>query len=279
MTERRTRRTGFARFRPLIPLITIWSAGFVLILGVVLQRQVPYDELLLDPNNLAGVPWYTGLVSNLGVLGWATATVTGFFGAWIAHYGGRPAASRMLTWGATLGTLLLLDDLFQLHVMAEPLFGVSKIMVYLLYLAVAASWTLTQRKELRRTRFVLLVAAAGAFAVSIGVDQVARRIPGFDRLDAGQILLIEDAAKFLGVLAWAQFFVLTSGAIVTSIFTELRAKQATGTPEPAETGSADTGVLAGISAGPDPTTRPANSLAAVLAGQRPADASSSSSSA
>ena len=221
MADRRSSRTGLARLEPLIPLAAIWSLGLILLVGLALQRQIPYDELLLDPNNLAGVPWYTGLVSNLGILGWTTATATGFFGAWIAHYGNRPAAASMLVKGATLSAILLFDDLLQLHVIVKPLIGLPKVAVYGFYLAVALRWVATQHRELRRTRLELLVAAGGAFALSIGLDQVEALTPW---LSSGQRLLIEDAAKFLGVLAWAQYFVLTSGAIVTSIVTELRAK-------------------------------------------------------
>lgn len=219
MSERRTNRTGLSRLRPLVPIAIIWTMGLTFLVGLALQRQVPYDQLLLDPNNVAGIPWYTGLVSSLGILGWTTATVTGFFGAWVAHYGNRPAASRMLFHGAVLSAVLLFDDLLQLHVILKPAIGIPKMAVYVTYLVVALWWVVGQWRELRRTRSELLVAAGGAFAVSIGLDQVADLLPW---LSPDQILLLEDAAKFLGVLAWAQFFTLTSGAIVTSIVTELR---------------------------------------------------------
>jgi hypothetical protein len=219
MSERRADRTGLSRLRPLVPLGLLWSAAGALLLGLVLQREVPYDRLLLDPTSVSRVPWYTGLVSNLGVLGWTTAAATGFFGAWIARYGDRPSAARLLGRGATLTTILLLDDLFQLHVIVKPLPGVTKPTVYVLYLVVAGWWVGSQWPELRRTRAELLAAAGAAFAVSIGVDQLGSSMPG---LGPEARLVIEDAGKFLGVLAWAQYFVLTSGAIVTSIVTELR---------------------------------------------------------
>lgn len=209
-----------SRLRPLVPIALIWTTGLIFLVGLAVQREVPYDELLLDPNNVAGIPWYTGLVSNLGILGWTTATVTGFFGAWVAHYGNRPAASRMLLHGAALSMVLLFDDLLQLHVILKPAVGIPKVAVYVAYLVFALWWVASQWRELRRTRSELLVAAGGAFAVSIGLDQVAGLIPW---LGPDQLLLLEDAAKFLGVLVWAQFFTLTSGAIVTSIVTELRA--------------------------------------------------------
>ncbi len=222
MAERRTNRTGSSRFRPLLPLAVIWFAGCTLLVVLMVQRQVPYDELLLDPNSINRVPWYTGLVSNLGILGWTTATATGFFGWWLARYGGRNAAATMLGRGAVLSTILLLDDLFQLHVAVKPLLGLSKPVVYLAYLIVAGWWFATGREEIARTRTELLLASTAAFAGSIVTDQVGAALPGIDQAGA---LLLEDACKFLGVLAWAQYFVLTSSDIMESIVTELRAER------------------------------------------------------
>ncbi len=219
MAERRTPRTVATRLRPLIPLAVIWMLGLTLLGGLVFQRQVPYDQLLLDPNSLNKVPWYTGLVSNLGILSWSVATTAGFFGAWIGHYGGRPNASQLLGRGAFLSTVLLLDDLFQLHVAVNPTFGISKPVVYLCYLLVALWWLATQHREIRRTRMELLAAAGTAFATSILFDQVGGST---DTISDQTSLLVEDAAKFLGVLAWALYFVLTSSDIVRSIVTELR---------------------------------------------------------
>lgn len=191
----------------------MWLMGCALILGLLAQRQVPYDQLLLDPNSLNKVPWYTGLISNLGILGWTTATATGFFGSWVAQYGGRPAAASMLRWGAVLSTILLFDDLFQLHVAVKPL-GISKPMVYLGYLVVTGWWTAAQFREIRRTRAELLLASGAAFAASVVVDQIGSSIP---LLGPQGVLVLEDASKFLGVLAWAQYFTLTSSDIVKSI--------------------------------------------------------------
>lgn len=207
---------------PLLPLAGLWLVGLAVIGVLLAQRQVPYEELLLDPNTVNSIPWYTGLVSNLGILGWTTATATGFFGAWVAAFGGRPGAAGMLWRGALLSTTLLLDDLFQLHVAVGPL-GVPKVAVYLAYLVGAGAWIVTQHREIRRTRAELLIAAGLAFGVSILVDQTGGALPVLGQQGA---LVVEDASKFLGVLAWAEYFVLTSGDIVTSIVKRQRAEQA-----------------------------------------------------
>jgi hypothetical protein len=197
----------------------VWSFGFALLAAVVAQRQVPYTELFLDPNHLGQIPWYFGFVSNLGILGWTTATATAAFGAWVAAYGGRPAAARMLGGGAALSALLLADDLFQLHMLVRPLLGLPKTAAYGFYLVAASLWLTTQFREIRRTRVELLLAAGFGLGLSVVFDQIRRVVPS---LDPDTSLLIEDSAKFLGVLAWAQYFTLTSSDIVRSIVTGLR---------------------------------------------------------
>jgi len=218
MAERRSTRSNAARLRPLLPLAAIWFVGLLLLSALVVQREVPYDQLLLDPNSINNAPWYTGLVSNLGILGWTTATASAFFGAGVASYGGRRAAASMLRRGGLLSGVLLLDDLFQLHVIVKPLFGISKSAVYVAYLLIAGWWVATQFRELRRTRIELLTASGFAFALSVVVDQLGTAIPGMTSQSA---LLVEDASKFLGVLAWAQYFVLTARDIMRSIVNQL----------------------------------------------------------
>jgi len=56
-----------------------------------------------------------------------------------------------------------------------------------------------------------------AFSASVVADQLG--VPGLDEQGS---LLAEDACKFLGVLAWAQYFTLTSADIAASIVNELR---------------------------------------------------------
>ena len=175
-----------------------------------------------------GVPWYTGLVSNLGVLGWTVAASVGFLGAWIAASGGRPGAVSMLRGGALLSSILLLDDLFQIHVVVEPLFGISKPVVYAAYLVLTGCWALTELSEIRRTRYELLLAAGAAFFTSVVVDQTGRGVIG---LSPSVSLLAEDAAKFLGVLAWAQYFAVTSTDVLRSILAELRGEPVPGDGE------------------------------------------------
>lgn len=219
VADRRSRVPIADQLRPLIPLAVVWCVALVMLLALIIQDVIPYRELLLDPSYASGAPWYTGLVSNLGILAWTTATVAAAAGAWVSWMGGRLGAAAMLRGGAILSTLLLLDDLFQFHSVIPGRLGLPKSSFYLLYLVLTWWWVISERNELRRTKSKMLIAAGGAFAASIIIDQV-----GLGSKDIS--LVLEDAAKFLGVLAWAMYFVITSRDITRSIITELRLKAA-----------------------------------------------------
>ena len=72
------------------------------------------------------------------------------------------------------------------------------------------------RSDIGRTRWQVLVAALGANAMSIAVDAFIHP-NGFDRA-----LLLEDGAKFLGILAWATYFVVTARDISRSAMASSR---------------------------------------------------------
>jgi hypothetical protein len=104
-------------------------------------------------------------------------------------------------------------------------------MVYALYLAVALWWIVGQRHEVLRTNYEILLTAVALLGLSVVVDQAADRLTGLITLAPDVRLLVEDAPKFVGVLVWAHYFVVTSWAITRSIISELRsrAEDTTGT--------------------------------------------------
>lgn len=193
----------------MLPLVLVWALGSALLWGLVGQDGIPYADLVLDPAQYGRRPWYVGLISNLGVLGWTTAVVTAAVGAGAANQGGRLGAAQLLRAGATLSGLLLLDDLFQLHIVVPRTLGQPKLLFYILYGGLGAWWALSSTRELLRTRWPLLIAAVAALAGSVVVD-----VAGSGTEVA---LVLEDSAKFLGILAWALYFSMTTRDIVGSL--------------------------------------------------------------
>lgn len=208
MTERRARRPLSTGLRPLAPLAAVWAVASLFLGALAAQDVIPYEQLVLDPNSYGDIAWYTGLVSNLGILGWAVATVVSATGGWLAGQAGRPGARALLGGGALYSTLLLLDDLFQLHVVVTHALGVPKAAFYGGYLVLGCWWAWANAGELGRTRWPLAAAAVAALSMSVAVDQ---------GMPAGSVALVaEDSCKFLGIMAWSLYFVLTGRDIALS---------------------------------------------------------------
>lgn len=215
--------------RSLVPLIVAWVVAGSLVLALLAQRVVPFDQLVLDPNQIAGVPWYVGLLSNLGMVGWSIAAAASGGGAWVSALGDRHGAKRMLRGGAILSILLLLDDLFQIHILASDVVGVSKPTVMVIYGGLSAWWVVANAGEILRTRVAVFSAALVALSLSVVVDRVGA-IDG--RLSEGASLVLEDGFKFLGIVAWAQYYLLTAADIVRSVVASAREAERRPAPSP-----------------------------------------------
>ena len=191
--------------------------------AVYLQDVVPEEDLLLDPTFTGGLPWYTGLVSGIGVLIWTTAACAAAAGAFVSYLGGRRNAARFLAQGAVLALLLTLDDLFLLHGVVGSMTGIGKPFNLLFVPGAVIVWAIGHHRELSRTSYQLLFAAGAALFCSAASE----RFPGGD---VGPRLLVEDGFKLLGILAWTTYFVVTAAAIVRSVIADAaRSRPAQGT--------------------------------------------------
>lgn len=166
--------------------------------------------LFLDPTHLTGAPWYTGAVSNLGILVWACGAAFAISGAWVARRIGRVSAFRFLSVGAFATVVLVLDDAFRFH--AGPLralLGGSKPVAQLAVVTPVVVWAVVFWADIKRTRLLILAASLAAFVGSVLVDLIVVE-------QRGDRLLLEDGLKFLGVIAWSQYFAVTSRDIAAS---------------------------------------------------------------
>jgi hypothetical protein len=103
-------------------------------------------------------------------------------------------------------------------------FGLPKTALILVEGIATGWWLVSSRPEIARTRWELLAAAGAGLGLSLAVDTVS--VIGDPRWS----LLVEDGAKFLGVLALAAWAVSTARDLATST---VRA-----TPEPRPTAGA-----------------------------------------
>jgi hypothetical protein len=209
MSQRRSAREVVAQLPSLAPLVILWVIAAVGLVAVGLQQRVNVDQLFLDRTYVANVPWYTGMLSDLGVLVWTAAVVAALGGAWVASQTGRPSAARFLVAGATATAVLLVDDLLRLHSSVLPQTGMSKLTAQLLIVAPAAIWLTAYIDDIKRTRWLVLAAGLAGLGASLAIDTV---IHGTSDV----AILAEDGAKLLGILAWAQYLTLTTIDITRS---------------------------------------------------------------
>lgn len=211
---------GFVRTTKRLSSTFVVALGFVaLVLGatVVGARIAGVDvtRLMRDPLVVAGAPALTGFVSNLGVLLWSAAAGACFVAALglRRRAGGRVRAEFFAAAGG-LTTILVLDDLYQLHEEVIPgLFGRGETLAMLAYVLLTMAFVLRYRRTLLAGEYPLLVVAGGAFAVSIGIDYVG--LIGIDPESlgsAGQV--VEDGAKLTGIALWLAYFVRAAAALI-----------------------------------------------------------------
>lgn len=211
--ERRRPRTLREKLHVAVPLLVAWGAGLAVMATVAGQSHENVGQLLMDPSFTLGTRWYTGLVSNLGILAWTVGAAAAFGGAWLCRMGGRARAGRFLIGGGVVGTILLLDDLFQFHSVLLPTeLHIPKAVGLMMLGAPMVVWVSRHAREIRRTHMYLLVAAGLGLALSFVVDFNFAPLPGTGWN------VIEDGAKFLGILAWSTYFVVTTRDISRSVF-------------------------------------------------------------
>lgn len=208
--ERRAGRSASQRASSLRRLTIVWALGFMVLTIVALQERVPVEDLFLDASVVGGGHWYAGLVTSVGVVIWTVAATSAFGAAYVSWLVRRAGASVAMTVGGGIISLLMLDDLFQLHTAVVPVFtGLPKIALIAAEGLAVVGWLILCRREVLRTRWELLGAAGVGFATSLAVDQ------GIDLGRTGA-LLIEDGAKLLGVLALAAWSVSTATDLARS---------------------------------------------------------------
>ncbi|MBW3661839.1 MAG: hypothetical protein KY469_01975 [Actinobacteria bacterium] len=166
--------------------------------------DVPARLLVGDPSEVAGLPYYIGVISNVGALAWGMGAAVALFAGWIAVRTHERATGRFLIATGAVTLLLVLDDLLQLH---DGLFdtelGVPEEVAYaaLGALFVAYAWRFRDHLWDPTNRGWVLV-AVGLFAVSLVIDLAEPKIRG--------ALVVEELAKFLGIAAWTAGMVTVS---------------------------------------------------------------------
>lgn len=150
---------------------------------------------------------FDGLLSNLGMIVWASASAIAAFTGLLKLRASDlpPAIPRLLLMGALATFVLLVDDFFMFHDAIFPDYiGIPETVATIMVGIVPLAFLWFSRNAISRTPWPLLAAGAAYLALMTVIDFMERRveIPGHH--------LWEEGAKFLGILHWCGYFVLTS---------------------------------------------------------------------
>lgn len=158
--------------------------------------RIAVMDLMSDPAEVTGMPWYLGAASSVNLLVWSAGAALYL----VAGMGLRRHDARLATALTALGVLTLvfsIDDALLLHEIAMPrLLGLPQIVTLAVYGIAMLAILLVYRAELMRLPEVdLLVVAALALGGSVlldvlGWDTVVRRVA-------------EEVLKLLGATVWA----------------------------------------------------------------------------
>lgn len=158
-----------------------------------------------DPVKLTTAQPYDGLLSNLGVLVWASATAICVFTAMTFWDAADRRLSRLVLGGGAVTFVLLCDDLFMGHDEVLPrVLGLTELVSTIVVALVPLTYLWFFRRVIYGTPWALLAVGVMYLAVMAGVDAIEHDValPGHH--------LWEEGAKFLGILHWGGYLVLLS---------------------------------------------------------------------
>lgn len=178
----------------------------MLVVVAMLQASGKTHAWLLfgDAREMVSAPIYAGWLSDLGVLCWiAAAAVATFTVLAVDSPALHTRHQTCLGVAAGITVMLALDDLWLLHENAWPAMGVPSAIVYGVYGLSVLCWLVYYRSELWSGAPRNLGIGLALFSLSVGLDVVPEGLRPFGEWHA----LVEDGAKWLGIVAWSLWMV------------------------------------------------------------------------
>jgi len=161
---------------------------------------VPLMYFTRDAVALRHAPWYTGMLSQLGIMTWVAAATAALLGA-LALPAGR-TRSMLATFGA-ITAYIALDDAFLLHEVVIPhSIGLPESGVYALYLLLTGAAALCFWRELLAHSRLLLGASIVLLGAPVVLDMLQQISPALEPWMA--------ASKLAGLWCWAAYWLRRS---------------------------------------------------------------------
>lgn len=196
-------------------ILLIYSPALLLLAGVAIAAKalgVESGDFMRDPAHIVGTPFYTGLISNLGITVWCAGAVIALFAAFFLPPSRK---KRFLIWSGILTLYLMVDDVAMLHDdVFRSIFNTYEQVILLAYVPVAWLYISRFRRELFEDDIALLVLAFAFMGISLTLDQWHLMLRIFGRMILPSNELLEDGAKLLAQVSWMAYLVRRSADAV-----------------------------------------------------------------
>jgi hypothetical protein len=192
----------------LLASLTVGLGGIIAVYLLSRFTGVPPAWLTRDPADVTGSKIYIGMLSTLGIMGWAAATAICFEAASLLWHDKRfrPSAFFLLMSGL-LCLILTFDDAFMFHERVLPgHFHIPEKGVLLGYLLIIVGYGAYFFRRILKTDYLLLVLAL-FFA---GLSAMVYQILSLPDLEA----FAKDCPKFLGIVLWLAYYSRTAFVMV-----------------------------------------------------------------
>lgn len=200
-----------SQFKTALPLLLpayLATAG-LLGLGLLAEqlKGIPFGNFTRDPANILRMPFYTGALSNVGILLWcATAAICLFSAAVLRESLQAWGMRAFLLASGLFSGLLLFDDLFLLHEVVFPRYlHLHQNVLYAGYALMLLLCMVWFRRLILRTDFLILLCAAGLLGSGMVADLLTDQAA-----DTSLKFLIEDGLKLFGIVSWFIYYARVS---------------------------------------------------------------------
>lgn len=218
---------AFGQLRALIPTLALVSAVimFAGLILIVVHYSSDRDVTMLvkDPREFTGLPFRSGVYSNVGILVlWSVAVICFIFGVFARRSPGMGEVSGMLITFALLHGFLAIDDLLLIHeeigLIISRAIGTDDViemrsklegLVFAVYGVLWLGWAWRYRRAILSTDWLLLALGIGGFGGSVVVDVGSYLFPQHIPWTSWMLTTLDLAdemfkfAAYLMLAAWA----------------------------------------------------------------------------
>lgn len=197
--------------------VLLFLYGILLLFFVLLDvisrgsSNITLSYFTRDITSIGHLPFFAGLVSQIGGLLWSATLTICLFTWFILRREGQDtrSARRFLLQAAVFTGVLLLDDFFLFHENIGPDYlHISEKVIVLSYGVIALVFLFFNWREILASEYLILGLALGLFGLSIFMD--ATHLEKVDQLkwlfNEQFSIFLEDGFKFVGVATWLVYF-------------------------------------------------------------------------